>query len=156
MSAVIASKAESVSAQLVRTENVELLVPKATVAEVLSEMKLSHRVDSEAWFLGEFEWNKNRVPVISIDLLNHLTRETENRKRKFIVLNTLSTNEEDKRYYAIEAQGLPKPLIINEQSIQQQEDSDLSEGVAYTVTIGTRILYIPDFEALEKLAFQFC
>ena len=147
------AKDTSVSVLLLRLQEKEILIPKAMVADVLSwneELFFPARVQTDAGKLGEYFWNDWRVPLVCFErLIRSKAHEEEMLKRKVVIIKAYQKGFESE-HYAIQCRGFPKPLILSEQSLNNLDVEDDQEWLAYSISIGSRVLDIPDFASLES------
>lgn len=147
-----ATQDTSVSALLLRLQQRELLIPKAMVADVLSWNKESFvpaASSDSSWRLGQYYWHEEKIPLVCFEkLIQTDSAKEELLKRKVVVLKSSQAEYADK-YYAIHCRGFPKPLILSEQSLDFLDTESTQEWIAHSISIGSRILDIPDFAALE-------
>ncbi len=143
----------TVSALLLRLQQRELLIPKAMVADVLSwngEQFSSATAQDQSWKLGQYRWKEKDIPLICFErILQTPTAQEELLKRKVIVLKPCQSEYAD-NHYAIQCRGFPKPLILSEKSLDNLGSQDHQEWIAHSISIGSRVLDIPDFVALEQ------
>ena len=147
------SQENSVSALLLRLQQRELLIPKAMVADVLSwnndSFVAAAGSSDTSWRLGKYYWKEDKIPLICFErLIRTATANEELLKRKVVVLKT-SQAEYPNRHYAIHCRGFPKPLILSEQSLDFLGAESNQEWISHSIAIGSRVLDIPDFAALE-------
>lgn len=146
------SQDNSVSALLLRLQQRELLIPKAMVADVLSwsnEAFIAASGSDSSWRLGKYYWQDERIPLLCFEKLMQTPSAQEDLlKRKVVVLKS-SRAEYIDRHYAIHCRGFPKPLILSEQSLDFLDSESDQEWIAHSISIGSRVLDIPDFAALE-------
>lgn len=157
MSAIISSATNvndnNISVLLLRLQSIELLVPKAMIADVLSwsaddfEMADEHEED---WKLGQYEWQERSLPLVCLEkLIQTEHAEDSMLKRKVIVLK--GVGEESKgHHYALHCKGFPKPLILSQSSLDKLSRPVDDDWFAYTMLIGTRLLHIPNFHKIEN------
>ena len=145
-------KDKSVSVLLLRLQHREILVPKAMVADVLSwneNLYCSPKRQVNQWKLGEYSWNDWQVPLICFESLIDADFEAEEvLKRKVIVLKACQKGFENE-HYALQCRGFPKPLILSEQSLENLDIDDDQEWISYSISIGSRVLDVPNFSTLE-------
>lgn len=153
MSAALEIQRQSVSTLLVRLFTFEMLVPKSVVVDIVSWSKsqyISERASSSRLHIGKYTWSSEILPLLSLDKIDSTRVETDTAKSKVVIMRSIHGDE--RFHYALEARGLPKPLIINESTLRYAEDESERELFAFNVRIGNRRLYIPDLEQLEQLA----
>lgn len=150
-------KDTSVSVLLLRLQHKEILVPKAMVADVLSwkddffSPVITQRAD---WKLGEYAWNDWKIPLICFESLIQSDFKRENIvKRKIVVIRSFQKGFEDD-HYAVECRGFPKPLILSEESLDNLHIEDDQDWIAHSISIGSRVLDVPDFAALQTAVWS--
>ena len=147
-----AAQENSVSALLLRLQQRELLIPKAMVADVLSwnrDLFVAAASSESSWRLGKYQWKDEEIPLVCFEKLIQTTSASEELlKRKVVVLKSSQT-EYASQHYAIHCRGFPKPLILSEQSLDFLDTDSHQEWIAHSISIGSRVLDIPDFDALE-------
>lgn len=143
----------SVSVLLLRLQSMELLIPKAMVADVLSWNEDNYQMSdgqTEDWHLGEYEWHERTLSLVCFEKLIQTEQAQESMlKRKVIILKGVA-DENKGHHYALHCKGFPKPLILSESSLDNLSQSVDDEWVAYTMLIGDRLLNIPDFHKIEN------
>jgi hypothetical protein len=146
-------KDTSVSVLLLRLQHKEILVPKAMVADVLSwkdnhfSSAITRRVD---WKLGDYAWNDEKIPLLCFEsLIQSDFRREEIAKKKIVVIRSFQKGFEND-HYALECRGFPKPLIISEESLDNLHVEDDLDWIAHSISIGSRVLDVPDFAALQN------
>ena len=149
----VKERENSVSVLLLRLQDKELLVPKAMVADVLSwdkERFFAAPRNEGNWKLGEYEWHGQRLPLVCFEkILRTQSANEELLKPKVVVLKACQPAYANK-HYAIHCKGFPKPLILGEKSLDKLGSLEHQEWIAHSISIGSRVLDIPDFSALEQ------
>lgn len=130
-----------------------LLVPSATIAEVVSMTALSSLPCSPPWVLGVLGWRNQAVPVISFEALLAGTSPQRGTRDKVVVFYPLP-GRSDTEFFGVVSMREPQPHLIVEgnEIVASQAGAVESPYVAATVKLGLATLLIPDFEAL-KTAF---
>ena len=151
--ALVNSQDDSVSVLLLRLHKREILIPKAMVADVLSwRQALFSTVkatDSKSR-LGEVLWNDEPIPLICFEsLMDADSGEQTMLKRKLVIVKACQKDFQN-QHYAIQCRGFPKPLIISRQPLDGLDVKDDQAWIAYSICIGSRVLDIPQFAALEN------
>lgn len=150
-------KDTSVSVLLLRLQHKEILVPKAMVADVLSWKEnlyspaLAKRVE---WKLGEYSWNDWKIPLVCFEgLIDSDFQREDVVKRKIVVIRSFQKGFEND-HYAVECRGFPKPLILSEESLDYLHVEDNQGWIAHSISIGSRVLDVPDFSALQSAVWS--
>ena len=69
-----------------------VLLPNATVAEMMSRVPVQAVADAPRWLVGEIGWHGWQVPLVSFARLSGLGEETVAGHNKVVVLKTLNGN----------------------------------------------------------------
>ena len=146
----------SVSAMLLRLQQKELLVPKALIADVLTwnaDLFVPASSQDADWKLGQYDWHAQLVSLLCFErLMQTSTAQDELLKRKVVILKACQP-EHAGRFYAIHCKGFPKPLILSEQSLNNLNTENNQQWIAHSISIGSRVLDVPDFAALEDVVW---
>lgn len=127
-----------------------LLVPNATVAEIIPYEPLQRVQDTPDWFLGYLGWRGVQVPVVSFEML---TVE----RGSFSLVSVASANlvvmkalggREALDFIAIVAQALPKLNRITEDMLFETGEARTRTEVM-KVRFGNEIVSIPDLDYVE-------
>lgn len=99
-----------------------LLLPNATVAEVITYTQPDSFEDAPSWVLGRVTWRGWRVPVVSISMLGRWAGSEQTSGAKIAVLKGLGGNA-DMPFMAIVTQGFPRLVTVNPESMMNQESA---------------------------------
>ena len=130
-----------------------LLVPSATIAEVVSMSPLTTLPCSPAWVLGVLGWRNQAVSVISFEALLAGSSPERGSRDKVVIFYPLP-GRSDTDFFGVVSIREPQPHLIVEgnEIVASQAGAVETPYVGATVKLGTATLLIPDFEAL-KAAF---
>ena len=128
-----------------------ILIPNASVAEIIPYEPLQRVPDTPDWFLGFLGWRGVQVPVASFEMLT-VERASFSlvsvSSASLVILRALG-GEGDFSYLAIVAQALPRLVRIS-----SDELFEIGEEVAKTELIkarfGDEVVAIPDFDYIES------
>jgi chemosensory pili system protein ChpC len=134
---------------LVPVGNLRLLLPNASVAEVIS-MPLPEPVpDAPDWLLGKIAWRGWRVPLLSFGKLAGAGDPEREEGRRVAVLKALGGHE-GLPFIAVVTQGFPRLTTLNAELIIPTHDGgELPPGVRAQVLVRDDLAVIPDMEAIE-------
>lgn len=135
---------------IVPLQKSHLLVPNATVAEIIPYEPLQRVQDSPDWFLGFLGWRGVQVPVVSFEMLT-VRRGSFSlvsvASASLVILKALSGHE-DLKFYAIVAQALPRLVRITSQELfatdEMSNKTELSRA-----RYADDIVSIPDLDYIE-------
>lgn len=131
----------------------ELLIPNASVAEVISFSEPAPSQNAPEWLLGTFVWRGWQVPAISYASLAGLTdpevRENTSGARLCIVKSLIENAKMP--YLALLAQGFPRLTTVTETNLVEVDTEMGNIAVTGKVVIGDREALVPDLERLAQL-----
>ncbi len=144
--------ASEIRAVLIPLDGGRLLLPNATVAEVVG-YKEPQQIDGWApdWLLGAIDWRQQRVPLVAFERAAGGIRAAAGHRARIVVCNTLNGNPQ-RPYVGILAQAIPRLVRIQEGSVDD-DASDAPPGapVLRQVSLGGEPAWIPDLDALEQM-----
>ena len=134
---------------LVPVGNLRLLLPNATIAEVISQSKPEPVADAPDWLLGRIAWRGWRVPLVSFTKLAGTEEGDAELSVRVAVLKALGGNPR-LPFIAVLTQGFPRLTTLNAELIIPTHDgSALPPGVRAHVLVRDDVAMIPDLEWLE-------
>ena len=89
----MASSNDEIRGVLVQVAEERLLLPNATVAEVLARVPVEPVADAPAWLPGQITWHGWQVPLVSFAQLTGLGQESVVANSKIVVLKALGGSE---------------------------------------------------------------
>lgn len=139
----------SVPALAVPTAAATLVVPAATVAEVVARpADLRPLPGAEPWVLGYFRWRNRPVTLVSFDLIA-AGRESPGFSRVCVFHPLPGRQPFD--YFALTMKGEPRSIEITDSAGAGVPPAHLSgRFVSGAVQVDDRTLVIPDFGALKS------
>lgn len=139
----------SVHSLMIPLHGEELLLPNASVAEVIGYISPEPIGDAPEWLLGMIQWRECRVPLISYEIASANEKGRGQASSRIAILNTLNGNARIP-YIAIATQGIPHLVVARDQNI-----SVISEVAAHRlsvleiVEVDDQQAVIPDIDDLE-------
>ena len=135
---------------LILVEGGRLLLPNATVSEVLSYAAPEPVEGAPDWLLGRIRWRGWQLPLVSFARFAGIAEEQGGLGSKVIVLKALGGNPK-RPYFALLTQGFPRLVTVTEQTLATQEEGDeLPAGVLARVRLNENDAMVPDLAALEQ------
>ena len=125
-----------------------LLLPNASVAEVITFSDPEAIEGAPDWMLGNIRWRGWRLPLLSFSRLAGWSQEAGQIGAKVVVLKALGGNPK-LPYFAVLSQGFPRLVTVSRSAL-----SDLGEG-GDIGEIGSRVMLnddaavVPDLAAIE-------
>ncbi|WP_228076580.1 chemotaxis protein CheW [Novilysobacter ciconiae] len=139
---------------LIQIAGARLLLPNATVAEVMSFAPPESVVGAPAWLLGRTRWRGWQVPLIGFAQLTGLADEQGTLNSKVLVLKALGGNPKAP-YFAILSQGFPRLVTVSRATLETSGDpAELPPMVLAEVRLNEDDAYVPDLVAVETLIIE--
>lgn len=129
---------------------VTLLLPMASVAEVVLNVDITDAAEGAEWLHGWFDWRDIKLPLIAFEQLISGNKMVPEKDAKVLVLNTLGKGK-GTDFYAILLQELPQPARVSAfDEIKILRNAGENAYVSMKVEFEDRQAVIPDLEALER------
>ena len=135
---------------LIAVARARLLLPNATIAEVLSFAPPSPVDGAPDWLLGRIRWRGWEVPLIAFSQMADIASEAGGLGSKVVVLKALGGDAKSP-YFAILTQGFPRLVTVSPDRLQHEADEHLPLGVHARVWLNEDEAFVPDLEAIELL-----
>jgi chemosensory pili system protein ChpC len=134
---------------LVPVGQLRLLLPNATVAEVITLPTPEPVEGAPDWLLGRIAWRGWRVPLVSFTKLAGAPEGDAELAVRVAVLKALGNNPK-LPFIAVVTQGFPRLTTLNAELIIPTHDgAPLPAGVKAQVLVRDDIAVIPDLEGIE-------
>ncbi len=134
---------------LIQSGSERVLLPNATVAEVMSRVPVEPVAGAPAWLAGEIAWHGWKVPLLAFARFTGLGQELVAASNKVIVLKALGGNPE-LPYFALLTQSFPQLISIPRDGLlADASEETLPPGVHMRVLLGEQSALLPDLDALE-------
>lgn len=136
---------------LIQVAEARLLLPNATIAEVLSYADPEPVADAPDWLLGRMRWRGWQLPLVSFSRFSGIAEDRGGLGSKVIVLKALGGDAKHP-FFALLTQGFPRLVTVSQQSLQVADSQDdLPPGVHSRVRLGEDDALLPDLAALEAM-----
>ncbi|PKM02071.1 MAG: chemotaxis protein CheW [Gammaproteobacteria bacterium HGW-Gammaproteobacteria-6] len=128
-----------------------LLLPNASMAEIISFSDPELVANAPAWLLGRLRWRGWRVPVIAFSRLAGLAEERGQLGSKVVVIKALGGNQR-LSFFAVLTQGFPRLInVARDRLAVNGGDNPLPLGVKARVVLNDDAALIPDLTMIELL-----
>ena len=128
-----------------------VLLPNATVAEVISYTKPEEIANAPAWLLGRLPWRGWRLPLFSFPMLTGRLQDESRSNARVAVLKAIGGNA-SMPFIALLAQGFPRlTTITQELLIPTSDEHPHAPGVRAEVLVRDDRAVIPDLDAIEEM-----
>lgn len=120
MSEMLSMASGEVPSLLVPMESKPLLVPNAAVAEVVNATKidlLEQDGSMPNWYLGQVEWRGNKLPLISLEVLNGESQANVTENSQVAIINSVCGKLS---FYGLLVQGVPRIARVHNDEIRDE------------------------------------
>lgn len=135
---------------LVPVTEAELLVPNASIAEIVGYTSPEPIDQAPEWLLGNILWHGWQVPVVSFGMLTEQLQGESVEGAKICVSKSLIDNER-MPYIGILAQGFPRLVTVTHDTLTEVPDSSSHIAIAGKAIIGDREAWVPDLDRIGQL-----
>lgn len=135
---------------MVPLTGVEMLIPNATVAEVVAFSDPAPIPEAAEWLLGTVLWQGWQVPLVSFSRLIEESETESTGGARMCVTKTIINNER-MPYVAILTQGYPRLITVTDDNFEEVPTETNPIAVAGRVRIDGNEAVIPDLDRLGHL-----
>src|SRR5690606_28769193 len=141
---------------LIQVEGARLLLPNATIAEVLSYAPPEEVEDTPDWLLGRIRWRGWQLPLASFSRLAGIADETGGLGSKVVVLKALG-GDAHLPYVALPTKGFPLLSTVARDALVADAGEADDGGVPATLPVGVLMrvrlndepVLLPDVDGIE-------
>jgi chemosensory pili system protein ChpC len=140
---------------LIQVAGARLLLPNATIAEVLSFADPDPVADAPDWLLGRIRWRGWQLPLIAFARLAGIADERGGLGSKVVVLKALG-GDPKAPFFALLTQGFPRLVTVSQAALagDARDGEALPAGVQARVVLNEDAALLPDLEQVELLIGQ--
>jgi len=151
----MATSSQDIRGVLIQVAGGRLLLPNATIAEVLSYADPEPVDNAPGWLLGRIRWRGWQLPLVAFARLSGIAEEQGGLGSKVVVLKALG-GDPKAPYFAMLTQGFPRLVTVSRDTVITDASSDeaLPEGVQARVLLNEDAALLPDLEHVEVLIGQ--
>lgn len=136
---------------LIQVAAARLLLPNATIAEVMSYAEPDPVENAPDWLLGRIRWRGWQLPLVAFARMAGLAEEKGGLGSKVVVLKALGNNPKTP-YFAMLTQGFPRLVTVSRDGLLVDADGDeLPAGVLAKVRLNEDAAFVPDLQVVETL-----
>ncbi|WP_305805658.1 chemotaxis protein CheW [Stenotrophomonas sp. YIM B06876] len=145
---------DEVRGVLIQAGSERVLLPNATVAEVMSRVAVEPIPGAPAWMAGQIAWHGWNVPLLAFARFSGLGEETLTANNKVVVLKALGGNP-DLPYFALLTASFPQLIAVPRDGLlADASEESLPQGVHMRVLLGEQSALLPDLDAVEAAITQ--
>ncbi|MGA9342385.1 MAG: chemotaxis protein CheW [Rhodanobacteraceae bacterium] len=130
-----------------------LLLPNASIAEVITYSPPETIADTPDWLLGRLHWRGWRLPLLSFSMLSGLTTFEAYNNARVVVLKALGGNPQ-RPFLGLLAQGFPRLTTITRDVLVENDDAAELPGVKAAISVRDDSALIPDLLAIEGMVSE--
>ncbi len=139
---------------LITVNQGRLLLPNASVAEVITFSDPDRIEGAPSWMLGQIRWRGWRLPLLSFSRFAGWSQEEGQIGAKVVVLKALGGNPK-LPYFAVLSQGFPRLVTVSRRALSEASGGEaLPEGIYARVMLNDDAAVVPDLAGLENLIQQ--
>ncbi|HEY0333544.1 MAG TPA: chemotaxis protein CheW [Stenotrophomonas sp.] len=139
---------------LIQAGEERVLLPNATVAEVMSRVAVEPLSDMPRWLVGQIAWHGWKVPLLSFARFSGMGEEPPAVNNKVVVLKALSGHAE-LPYFALLTASFPQLISVPRDGLLADASEEmLPQGVHMRVLLGEQSALLPDLDAIEATLAQ--
>lgn len=128
-----------------------LLLPNASISEVITYSDPEPIENAPPWLLGRVRWQGWRLPLVSFPDLAGWQVDRSSLGAKVAVLKLLG-GDPTRSYFALLTQGFPRLVTVQADAlIVADDEAPPTPGVAFSLTMDGEPVAIPDLAAIEAL-----
>ena len=136
---------------LIQVAGARLLLPNATIAEVLSFADPDAIPNAPDWLLGRIRWRGWQLPLVAFSRLSGIAEEKGGLGSKVVVLKALGGNPKAP-FFAVLTQGFPRLVTVSRNALVAEDSGEtLPLGVRARVVLNEDAALLPDLEQVEQL-----
>jgi chemosensory pili system protein ChpC len=140
---------DEVRGVLIQAGAERVLLPNATVAEMMSRVSVEPIPDVPEWLVGQIAWHGWNVPLLSYASFSGHGQEPVSGNNKVVVLKALGGNA-DMPYFALLTQSFPQLIAVPRDGLlADASEESLPQGVHMRVLLGEQSALLPDLDAIE-------
>jgi chemosensory pili system protein ChpC len=145
-----AQDSDDIRGVLIQVAGGRLLLPNATIAEVLSYAEPEADASGVDWLLGRMRWRGWQLPLVAFSRLAGIGEDKPGLGSKVIVLKALGG---DRRlpFFAVVTQGFPRLVTVSRTALSiESQDAPLPRGVQAFVRLNDEPALLPDLLQVEQ------
>ncbi|HBK47301.1 MAG TPA: chemotaxis protein CheW [Xanthomonadaceae bacterium] len=134
---------------LIQAGQERVLLPNATVAEVMSRVPVEPLAGMPRWLVGQISWQGWKIPLLSFARFSGLGEEAATVNNKVIVLKALG-GDPALPYFALLTASFPQLISVPRDGLLADASEDaLPQGVHMRVLLGEQSALLPDLDSIE-------
>ena len=140
----------SVYSLLIPFSDDAMLLPNASVAELIGFEQPAPLQNGPDWCLGILTWRGVKVPLLSFEAVRGNPVVDIDKNSRIAILNALGGNPK-LPFFAMVTQGIPHLVQANQSIVTAVAEDTGGEGVSRKILVEGEPALIPDLDALEAM-----
>lgn len=141
---------KEIRCMLIPLHSVRLLLPNATVAEIIGYREPDPIAHDEPWVRGRVNWHQRNILVVDFEQLLGRPEMTAGVRQRIAVCYSLNP-EHGWPLFGLVAQGIPRLLRVNRSIIESARGTSPGQSpVRMTVDVSGEELMVPDIDYLQS------
>lgn len=141
----------SVYSLLIPVSSDAMLLPNASVAELIGYAQPTELQKGPDWCIGILSWRGVKVPLLSIEAVRGNPIAKADKNSRIAILNALG-GDPRLPFFAVVTQGIPHLVQANQSIVSPLAgDSGTGNGVLRKILVEGEPAMIPDLDALEAM-----
>ncbi len=127
-----------------------MLLPHATVAEIVPYGETETVPHAPAWFIGMLPWRGTQIPLIFFEgACGEPLPDSATKQQKIAVLKTLGADP-TMPFIAVVTQGIPRAIKIDADALTNEDRESAQPFILKYVQVKGQPAYIPNLDSLEN------
>jgi chemosensory pili system protein ChpC len=141
---------QEVRSVLIPVSGGDLLLPNATVAEVIGMSEVVPVADAPEWLVGTTLWHGWEMPLVAYGLLSRMAEEETVQNSRIAVVKALS-GPGRMPYMGFLCTGFPRLVTVSPANLVAIPDREVSIGVLGHAILQDREVVLPDLDRTSQL-----
>ena len=135
---------------MVPMHQMALLLPNASVAEIIGYTDPETGVDMPEWMMGTIKWRGYNVPLVSYESMLGKEMGATKGKVRIAIFNGIN-GKAGLPFYGVVTQGIPRLVQATKNVVKEAEDSrDENDLILANVRVHGDEAVIPDLDEIEN------
>lgn len=145
-----ATQTREIRGVLITVSGGRLLLPNASVSEVITMSTPEPVENAPEWLLGRVSWRGWRVPLVSFPGMVGWPQAEGALNSRVAIIKALGGNPR-MPFFAMVTQGFPRLTALNEDVVVKDDEvQSLPDGISAQVMVRDDTAVIPDLAVIEK------
>lgn len=136
---------------LIALSQSKVVLPNASVAEVITYSSPREFADAPPWALGLLTWRGWRIPLFSLSMMAGAVSAENLAGAKVAVVKALGGSPK-LPFMAMLTQGFPRLTTLTPDNVALvDQENEPAPGIACVVSVNEDRAYLPDLDAIESM-----